>query len=788
MTEPSNTTNKTNQHKEPTNPMSPDGTTLETTEQRITAAPLSGGVLRALAHDGSISYESYNAALSFIGIRPGPFEWRIFWQNILSICGTLFLASGIIFFFAWNWSGMHHFTKFALIGGVLAGSVLLALWRGLDSLPGRLALLLGALSVGPLLAVFGQTYQSGANAWELFRAWGLVIFPFALVGRQAALWLIFWMVSAGCWFLYTDSLFMPGYHGIAGLPEFFLAQALGVAVWEAALNRWGKTPEHAWLDAIWLPRLVVFCAGGAMTIFLINLIIETRHGGHNESLFLPERATIICLYAASMVGGWSWYRHKRRDLFMLACGVFSIASLIVAIIIRSEILSWDAGSLLLWGLILAGIGAGAGRILRHWQHNMEQEEHAEQEASGNAHGNVQEGNSENAFRHTVKTGFFNRIQAQTSWSALWEHLRALELLPPGGPPQVTPRNNTPWYISLMLAFGGWVAGLFFIGFLAVLLFTTMDINHNQEVSLLIGGLIFLGIAWALLRKSGIFLEQFGIALGIAGMSCVAFAIIWLSESINTAYLTASLVIAATYPLMPSKIYRFLAAMTAPVMFIWGINIIFFDLNKYSDIAMTWLPFGLQVIYFTLLCLALTWSWLHERIWLSRGNNNVTPLLHGSYCALLLALLLSISSQQEIQFSSGLFFPIFEKSIGLGAGVGLIYLALHLTSGIPWNNPARWLYLFMAALSMVLGWYLPGVTVALFGLALSRYLGDKVTLGLTGFALFAYIFYYYYNLRTTLLHKSITLMLIGLVLLLAAYALRRVFGADAEPAIMGERHA
>ncbi len=810
MTEQNNTTEQRSQPvaSPDATPKTTQGTISGTTPAKETTGepspslsppvPLSNGALRSLVRDGSISYDAYEAALRFLGVRPGPREWNIFWHNMLSICGALFLASGIIFFFAWNWTGMHHFTKFAIIGGVLTGCVLLALWRGLDSLPGRLALLLATLSVGPLLAVFGQEYQSGADVWELFRAWAIVIFPFALVGRQAALWLIFWVVASGCWFLYTSSLPMLSYYGLPGLPEFFLAQALGIAAWEAALKRWGKTPEHAWLNAAWLTRLMVFSAGGALTMSLIRLIFEFHYDEYSESWFLPERATILCLYALSLAVGWYWYRHKRRDLFMLACGVFSIVSLLVALLIKTELFDVDAGSLLLWGLILAGLTAGGGHLLRRWQRDIENDEHEEQEreagalvsgnGSGDAYGSAADNSAASTTRRTVKTGFFDRFRAKVGWSELWEHLRALQLLSVEDTPRVIPCESQPWYISVMLAFGGWISGLFLIGFLAFLLFETLNISYEMEVSLLVGGLIFLGIAWALLQRGGMFAEQFGIAMATAGISCVGAAIIWLNRGTAVPCLLISLVIAATYPVMHSGVYRFLAAMTAPVFFIWGLDSLIWQNFNYDTFAVSWLRLALMAVCFTLICLALTWSWLNERRWLNSRNNIIAPLLHGSYCSVLAALLCSIALKSEVFINEGLFFVVSSRSIGLGAGVGLIYLGFKLTSGISRANPVRWLYLGLALLGLLFGWYLPGVSVALFGLALSRYLGDKVTMGLTCFALFAYIFYYYYNLQTTLLHKSMTLMVTGLILLLAGYTLRRVFGADADASTAGGSHA
>ena len=44
------------------------------------------------------------------------------------------------------------------------------------------------LAIGGLLAYFGQTYQTGADPWQLFAWWGLLALPLALALRSDVLW------------------------------------------------------------------------------------------------------------------------------------------------------------------------------------------------------------------------------------------------------------------------------------------------------------------------------------------------------------------------------------------------------------------------------------------------------------------------------------------------------------------------------------------------------------------------------------------------------------------------
>lgn len=66
-------------------------------------------------------------------------------------------------------------------------------WRlGLERAAGKAALLAASLLVGALLALAGQIYQTGADTWELFAVWALMVFPWVAASRFSALWL-FWL-------------------------------------------------------------------------------------------------------------------------------------------------------------------------------------------------------------------------------------------------------------------------------------------------------------------------------------------------------------------------------------------------------------------------------------------------------------------------------------------------------------------------------------------------------------------------------------------------------------------
>lgn len=92
---------------------------------------------------------------------------------------------GVIFWIAANWESLGRLGRFALLQGVVLATCIAALRRPALRTP---AALLALLAIGGLFAYFGQTYQTGADAWQLFALWALLALPLCLGVRSDALW------------------------------------------------------------------------------------------------------------------------------------------------------------------------------------------------------------------------------------------------------------------------------------------------------------------------------------------------------------------------------------------------------------------------------------------------------------------------------------------------------------------------------------------------------------------------------------------------------------------------
>src|SRR5262245_30896564 len=123
-----------------------------------------------VAHHG-LDRQQVEALLDRTGARPSSAELRSVLARGLQLAGVLSIAAGIAFFIAANWDELRIFGRFALIECTLLACVAIALWRPPPQRTGHLALLGAFVLVGVLLALFGQTYQTGAHEYELFFTW-----------------------------------------------------------------------------------------------------------------------------------------------------------------------------------------------------------------------------------------------------------------------------------------------------------------------------------------------------------------------------------------------------------------------------------------------------------------------------------------------------------------------------------------------------------------------------------------------------------------------------------------
>lgn len=233
------------------------------------------------AEQGHITVSDLPRALALAEVLPSRDAWRRFLDWLLLWMGTVLVASGLIFFLAYNWQDLGRFAKFSLVEALLIAA-LLFVWRlGLDRPDGKAALFGSCLFLGTLLALIGQTYQTGAGTFELFGAWAAMILPWVLVSHSTALWLL-WLalvnLAITLYFQAFPSVFGLLFNTERVLWVLFAFNTAALVVWEAVAAR-----GIEWLGRRWEPRLLATASGGFATALAMMQIVDARRRASGPS-------------------------------------------------------------------------------------------------------------------------------------------------------------------------------------------------------------------------------------------------------------------------------------------------------------------------------------------------------------------------------------------------------------------------------------------------------------------------------------------------------------------------
>lgn len=256
-------------------------------------------------------------AIDIAELHPNKSQWHGFVSVLVFWCGVLGLSTGLIFFIAANWSDMGRIGKFALLESVVL-LALLGFYLFYQSERVRKGLILFAmLSVGALMAFFGQTYQTGADPWQLFFNWAVLTTPWVLVSRFNVVWIL-WIGLLNL----SLSLFLMVFKGQLSPAWWMLGfNSLALFIWQCGAR------YYTWLNHSWSINLLGVVSG----YFAIWAFIEGLFDGEILGVVLG----IIWASAIFYV-----YRYRLLNIFMLAglClwGIIALNALFVKFMPEDE--------------------------------------------------------------------------------------------------------------------------------------------------------------------------------------------------------------------------------------------------------------------------------------------------------------------------------------------------------------------------------------------------------------------------------------------------------------------
>lgn len=260
---------------------------------------------------------------------------------------ALLVGFGVVMWVAANWADWGRVTRFALLQGLVISSLL-----GAYALPrARAALgLLGFLGQGALFAYLGQTYQTGADPWQLFALWAALGLPVALAVRHDVVWTPWTLVATLAVVLWVQAYSGHRWEANAATLVPQLIGALALAVLVAALGPWAQRWHGA---GLWAWR----AQGVWAVVMLSGWALMALFGARWAAQYLWMGALLLGACAAL------W---RQGDLVMLSCTALSLNVWLLAGLARwmFEGRGGDwLGLLFVFGLVAAGLLAGTVSLL-----------------------------------------------------------------------------------------------------------------------------------------------------------------------------------------------------------------------------------------------------------------------------------------------------------------------------------------------------------------------------------------------------------------------------------------
>lgn len=301
--------------------------------------PADRRTIETLHRAGLLSARARRRALDLV--LP-PARWWPWADRLLLILGAVLLLAGVVFFFAYNWSALERSGRFALIQVGLVACVLGALHRGLDDTVSPVFLAGATVLLGVHLAVYGQAYQTGADAWELFAGWSLLALPWVVVARSSGLWVLWLLLLDLAVCLYYNQMIPWSARHEASL-FLVLAVLNGMAL---ALGERVRSRGASWLVATWTRELVL-----ASSLIALTIPAAAWVAGDGPELVGPAAASLLAL---GLVVLHDFYRYREKDLGALTLACCSACAVILAglggLILQGPTGPWIS---LVFGLVIA---------------------------------------------------------------------------------------------------------------------------------------------------------------------------------------------------------------------------------------------------------------------------------------------------------------------------------------------------------------------------------------------------------------------------------------------------
>lgn len=296
-------------------------------DQNFLEMPANSKNLFLLANSHYLTSEELERSYEITEKVPTTAHWKLFIDYFCLVLGVAFGICGLFFFFAFNWSKIHHFAKLGTGQFFLILAVFIALYKGIHSLVGHISLVGASFLVGANLALYGQIYQTQADSYTLFLTWAFLIFGWVCIGKSLFLCCEFLVLLNTSFILYCEQV-MP--FGETSESIYFLfwvlffLNSIALFTLEFFHFKWKRNwCQNRWLAHFISVFILIFTAFPVVTYIFSDLEQFADTGFFSFIFYLSYILTVFY-----------YYSQKYVDMFILASSCLSLIFIVTAIAIR----------------------------------------------------------------------------------------------------------------------------------------------------------------------------------------------------------------------------------------------------------------------------------------------------------------------------------------------------------------------------------------------------------------------------------------------------------------------
>ena len=305
--------------------------------------------LYQLAHEHRLDARGLRQLQHLAGLDDPPAGLPRVMARGVAVLAAALAGLGVVFWVAANWNELGRVGRFALLQAFVVAMCLGAAARPAARAPLSLLALLG---IGALFAYFGQTYQTGADPWQLLALWAVLALPLALAARSDVVWAPWALVV-----MTGTALWVQAHtgHEWRFAPQDTRVHVTGWIVGTVVVIGFAKPLERVTGAGAWARRTAVTLLVAAVTASAIGTLFGAR---------LPPPYVMALVVLAGMAALHAW--RAAFDVYGLSASAFGLIVLLVAGLVNQLVLNQGADSvsaLFLTGVTAAGLLAGAVTVI-----------------------------------------------------------------------------------------------------------------------------------------------------------------------------------------------------------------------------------------------------------------------------------------------------------------------------------------------------------------------------------------------------------------------------------------